>query len=456
MLSTIPLLVPPVLFRHPGLESATHNLMSGNLIAAHNEIGTILDREPNNLAAIHVRALAILLQGRIGEAADLLAFIVRRNPWLSDVQFNLGLVLVALGRYEQGLMHIRRGFTQMPGLPHAEKAIAAVKSLVGASPPLQRKLRRGCIISEPAFYGNRLFDHQTSRDSVLLPYRRLRDAFLMCGVDLSTRDINPPEHSDFVVYISDYGNGPAPDQKHKSFLITNEPPSILPHNWTAEFFEKFNKVFTFDDSLVDGKKFIKWNVPNHFSPPRPMEQDVDRSKFCVMINGAKIINFPCELYSERIRVIRWFERNHPEDFDLYGAGWNSADFPSYRGSPKNKAEVLPRYRFSICYENMAGIPGMFDTKIFDCLQNGVIPVYWGASNVEDYIPEECFIDRRNFQNMEGLYQYMKSIPDTKYVAMRRAIFEFLSGAECTEFGVDYFVQTILRHTLPLVGHSDPA
>ena len=28
------------------------------------------------------------------------------------------------------------------------------------------------------------------------------------------------------------------------------------------------------------------------------------------------------LYSERIKTIRWFERNAPNDFDLYGKKWN--------------------------------------------------------------------------------------------------------------------------------------
>jgi hypothetical protein len=29
-----------------------------------------------------------------------------------------------------------------------------------------------------------------------------------------------------------------------------------------------------------------------------------------------------ELYSKRVEAIKWFEKNHPEDFDFYGIGWD--------------------------------------------------------------------------------------------------------------------------------------
>jgi hypothetical protein len=36
----------------------------------------------------------------------------------------------------------------------------------------------------------------------------------------------------------------------------------------------------------------------------------------------KKINHPLELYSKRVEAIKWFEKNHPEDFDFYGIGWD--------------------------------------------------------------------------------------------------------------------------------------
>ncbi len=115
----------------------------------------------------------------------------------------------------------------------------------------------------------------------------------------------------------------------------------------------------------------------------------------------------CELYSERIRAIRWFEKNQPSQFDLYGKGWDLTlppnlspfrpvlqplydlvfpHYPSYRGGITSKRAILKHYKFSICYENARDIPGYITEKIFDCFFAGCVPVYLGASNVTDYIP----------------------------------------------------------------------
>lgn len=46
---------------------------------------------------------------------------------------------------------------------------------------------------------------------------------------------------------------------------------------------------------------------------------------------------------------------------------------------------------------MRGEKGYITEKIFDCFFPGVIPIYWGAENVTDYIPQDTFIDRRNLK-----------------------------------------------------------
>ena len=41
-----------------------------------------------------------------------------------------------------------------------------------------------------------------------------------------------------------------------------------------------------------------------------------------LINANKTTNHLNELYSERLRAIKWLEKNIPNEFDLYGRGWN--------------------------------------------------------------------------------------------------------------------------------------
>ena len=82
--------------------------------------------------------------------------------------------------------------------------------------------------------------------------------------------------------------------------------------------------------------------------------------------------------------------------------WHSVDvtspfFPSWKGPIDNKKKVLEQYRFAICYENVQDSPGYITEKIFDCFFAGCIPLYRGASNISDYIPSSCYIDRRKLK-----------------------------------------------------------
>jgi len=174
-----------------------------------------------------------------------------------------------------------------------------------------------------------------------------------------------------------------------------------------------------------------------------------------------------ELYSERVRAIEWFERNHPEDFDLYGFGWNEDRFSlvlppialkyvkplakvlfpyydSYRGKTVDKRETLLQYRFAISYENSRDAEGYITEKIFDCFLSGCVPVYWGAGNVETHIPGECFIDRRKFRNYEELYSLLKSMDDESYGRYQENIRAFLCGPKARPFSWNCFVDTLVR------------
>ena len=78
----------------------------------------------------------------------------------------------------------------------------------------------------------------------------------------------------------------------------------------------------------------------------------------------------------------------------------------YKGKAQNKIETIKHYKFCICYENTQNIKGYITEKIFDCFAAGVVPIYWGASNIEAYIPKTCFIDQREFQEFEEVYQFI--------------------------------------------------
>ncbi len=121
-----------------------------------------------------------------------------------------------------------------------------------------------------------------------------------------------------------------------------------------------------------------------------------------------------QLYAEREKAIEFFENQKEEGFACYGRWWDPIKHPSYRGVAQDKIATLKQYRFSICYENSKNLKGYITEKIFDCFAAGNVPVYWGASNIEEYIPKSCFIDRRDFASMEELYCFLKTMSKKEY------------------------------------------
>jgi hypothetical protein len=103
---------------------------------------------------------------------------------------------------------------------------------------------------------------------------------------------------------------------------------------------------------------------------------------------------------------------------------------------------LLKHRFAICYENVADLAGYITEKIFDCFFAGCVPVYWGASNIEEYVPERCFVDRRKHTNGEDLHQYLISISEQEFLSRQHAISAFLASSVARSFFPDAFASTI--------------
>jgi len=294
----------------------------------------------------------------------------------------------------------------------------------------------------------------------------LKKRFEEKGIDLSTQDINLPSESQFIIYNE------IPNIKYISldkinYLLILESKILRPDNWSVENHRYFKKIFTWADNFVDNKKYFKVNYS--YKIPADLNFNLsNKEKLCTMIIGHKLISHPLELYTERVKAIRWFEKYHPEDFDLYGIGWdrycfkgilsrlNRFDFlkkllkpkyPSYQGVVKSKREVLEKYKFAICYENAKDIPGYITEKIFDCFFAGSVPVYWGAANVTDYIPSDTFIDKREFRTYDDLYDYLKNMSDKEYIDYLEAIKNFIESDKIYPFSAECFAETLTQAIL---------
>ena len=301
----------------------------------------------------------------------------------------------------------------------------------------------------------------------------MREKFRSQGFEINTKDINNARSADFDVHLD------LQIQHHakKCYLLLLETPQIFPPNGRLEFFNRYQKIFTWNDDLVDGKRFIKINYPNTIQV-HSLDGYTSRRRFCCLIAGNKTLstNDSRNLYPERVKVIRWFEQNAPHDFDLFGVGWgspvlqsgvigkiqrrafgligrwiSSSPFPSYRGRIELKAQVMTRTRFAICYENVRDIPGYITEKIFDCFFSGCVPVYWGANNIADHIPADCFIDRRNFCDTAEVYSFLKAITEQEFIGYQKRIANFLRSDAAYPFSSECFAETIVSAVVEDIG-----
>jgi alpha(1,3/1,4) fucosyltransferase len=321
--------------------------------------------------------------------------------------------------------------------------------------------------------GNKIFDLD---DKVVnfcnlnYQYYLLKQKFALLGYDFSTMDINPIETSDAVIYRNVPVDLPAREKRDRSFLIMLESRAVRPRNYDLGTHEFFAKIFTNADDLVDDRKYYKVNYTREF-PSSLRDRLEGKEKFCVLIAANKKQEDPQELTSERLRLIRWFDRNHPEEFDLYGKDWDLytfsgpprylkrlnryrcirklfAQLPScYRGMAESKSETLSKYRFCIAYENVSGVNGYITEKLFDAFIAGCVPVYFGAPNITAHVPKDCFIDRRDFVSHEDLYSHMKSITDWQFREYIERIEAYLGSEAAKEYTPVHFAETISREVV---------
>ena len=311
-------------------------------------------------------------------------------------------------------------------------------------------------------------------DNLLTPMVRIKEYFESKNISVCTSDVISIYNSDAIIFIDmPSENDPifieSVKLKKLMYLLIYEAQIIRPTAYNLETHKLFKKVFTWSDDLIniDSKKYIKINFS--FDISDTIYKNIQgKEKLCCLISGNKKSNHINELYSERVDAIRWFEKNHLDEFDLFGIGWKniaygenryinyilrkspsftkffSRKFLSYKGSIERKKPILEKYKFSICYENIKDVPGYITEKIFDSFFAGCIPIYLGANNISEYIPSNCFIDKRKFTSYEDLYNYIKNVSDDEYMEYLSNIEYFLNSDKSIQFSNDYFAKTLLK------------
>jgi hypothetical protein len=259
----------------------------------------------------------------------------------------------------------------------------------------------------------------------------------------------------------------------------------------SELQRRFKRVYTtspINDINGTYRKVITDRETSEFCYPQTRDNVIehlwlnsDRKKL-VMINSYNYSPMRrTEFYTERIRALDYFGKSGA--IDLYGHRWDKLTgnpltyfgrvaYDSLRRRNLSRLREIPivlscrrkikniwrgpcndalyatlsSYQFSICYESM-GIKGFISEKLFDCLMVGTIPIYLGAPDVADRIPEGCFVDRRQFDSYADLHRFIDGMPAAEKERRRECGREFFNSAEFQPYSMKHFAAVFIKDVL---------
>lgn len=346
------------------------------------------------------------------------------------------------------------------------------------------------------YEGDRLFELAAGAgvgDDVNAPWIHLRERLGDSGVRVHTADllecgaVEPAAHNVYVSFGPLHRSkriGARPDVVSSAFFAL-ECPIVEPRLYLGleAASRSFKRLFSFTTAdslrpfLPAPLEFEQFHLPNSYDRVHEEKWLRTNRGFLAMINANKLPRlYVRELYTERLLAVEYFNRRG--EIDLYGMGWDGPPYQmgetrvpgrvrgweraarirwershppvdplraaarnAWRGSVASKADVLSRYTFAICFENMV-LERWITEKIFDCFFAGTIPIYLGAPDIARWIPEACFIDMRRFNGFDELRAYLVQLPPDEIQGYREAAREYVGSGAFAPFSKKAFAELL--------------
>ena len=150
--------------------------------------------------------------------------------------------------------------------------------------------------------GNVIFDRTSpaNRDDCFAPYVLLRDRLHQIGIQIDTVDKSQCQGLGFELHQ---------DVQHATkaminYLLMFETEFVKAENADVTQLSLYRKIFTWNDDLVDGDRFIKINFPNPIQVYAADGFSSSRDKFVCLISSNRTLPVQDDrnLYPERVKV----------------------------------------------------------------------------------------------------------------------------------------------------------
>ena len=330
------------------------------------------------------------------------------------------------------------------------------------------------LIDPPSYHylENRFFDLSSplNRDQILRPNYELKNRLETNGYPVFTADMLEELRPLYPDCLFHYWSLGAPAVRALDFQGEDvlkmgaalfEPPLVKPNDYryVEQLAREFPRVFLHntkqdgyrcDEPSLSAKLHrLDWTNRNYL-PPWDESFASERINGVALIAGAHFRRAaPDNGYGIRLEAINAHGLGGP--LKLFGRGWGRLQIRSPLRSvfwslklhkhairveaPVSKTEIYSKYDFAFCAENMR-MSGYITEKIFDAFFCGCIPIYWGAPDISDYIPTDCFVDMDKCGGPDKAIDHCLAMPIEDRTAYRQAIKRFLASSafDCFDSG----------------------
>jgi len=222
--------------------------------------------------------------------------------------------------------------------------------------------------------------------------------------------------------------------KEKTFYFSQEPlwspnqPKDHIHNYCSKIFISDRRDYP------NREEYIETFIPmlyagrgeNDTRPEWDWSKKIKNKRFnknknlsiIVTKNGTQhsnqISNPETSTINYTLRTDLGIELSKNKNIDVYGTFWdNNGD--NIKGEIWNKHIGLDEYKFSIACENSIQ-KNYVSEKFWDVVLTETIPIYLGCNNIDEFIPENCYISLNN-KSMEEMVESINDVltnPDYYY------------------------------------------
>lgn len=224
-------------------------------------------------------------------------------------------------------------------------------------------------------------------------------------------------------------------------LYTGEPYITMPEQWTYDVLKQYEGIITFNTKFYhEHKHHLNIKIVQGCIACNSYYEMSSWKSYDERENAACILN---KSYGTgNIGDIVWLRPEISSNLDFPVHIWAQEKWGgnSYKGkvntpihhSHISQLEKIGDYRFCICFESSYHSYWSWDfitERMFNCFKAKTIPIYIGCYNIEDHVPNDLFIDFRQFYSPKkrdyfALSKLLNNFPKSKWVDMTERAYEW--------------------------------